>query len=111
MNTQKTQVVKTIREYFDAFDSASEKENKANILCSIYEYIDTHFDYIRSNEFDPNKRFITTVHEKCIEHKTELDGISSSLQETLYRILDRVQWKFAEQLNIPTAVPVSIYNL
>jgi hypothetical protein len=75
--------------------------DKCHVTTKVYTIVDQNFDFINSSDFDPSRRFITTVESKCGELMSQLETEFSrgKVDEDTYfatrQILAKVYKKFA----------------
>jgi hypothetical protein len=78
-NCKKQLIINTIKLYLSSVESASGSFAKVKIVVDLFEFIDKHFEFINTEEFHVNKRFVITVHDKTIELERDI------LQQIEYR--------------------------
>ena len=69
---KKDMVVRTIKNYVDSTEYAANNFAKVGIAGKLFEFIDKHFEFINTEEFDTTKRFVRTIHNKTIELERDL---------------------------------------
>jgi hypothetical protein len=68
----KDMIVKTIDNYLYSLECMADTFTKVRITVDLFDFIDKHFDFINTEEFQSSKRFVLVVHDKTIELERDL---------------------------------------
>ena len=70
--SKKENVVQTIKKYLD-YILSTRGIVKIRLCIQMFEFIDKHFEFINTVEFQDSKRFVLVLHEKTIQLEQEID--------------------------------------
>jgi hypothetical protein len=69
---KRTTTINMIKDYLELIDN-SIGNFKVSLIMDLFEFIDKNFDYINTQEFDPSKKFVITIHTKTLSMREELN--------------------------------------
>jgi hypothetical protein len=72
ISPNKEMVIRTIKSYLQSVELAVGTFTKVRVAIELFEFIDKHFEFINTQEFCENKRFVITIHDKTLSLEKEI---------------------------------------